>query len=490
MFSSASSSSTRFQNQFWLLSLLGVAGSLVAGALISLLGVIGAAVVIILPVAGLVLAGVLSEPRIGLLCYLQLSFLLNVFARFLPISAPFGTLIDVVLVLTLISCFINGQRMNWRRLRHPVFFVLLFWTFFTILQYFNPEAPYRPAWFFHFRTFSMYWILAATALLVVPIKKSDIQVLIKTWLVWSFLAALWSFKQQYIGLTANEMAWLNAGADRTHILFGHLRSFSFYTDASQFGAEMAGVALMCLIWVFDSKKIVNRAVYLLLAGVYFWGYAVSGTRSALFVLVAGFGFYLILKRDFIKILAGLCLAIPIYLLLMYTDVGSSNYQVQRIRSALRPMEDPSFLLRLHNKEKLARRLEDLPFGAGLGTSESVGQRFSPEHWASQIAPDSWYVILWIETGRVGMVIYIAMVVFIVLLATLQIWKLKDPDLLVMMTALLAEFVGIVVMAYSNPVVGQFPTSSIIFINSIILTTCTRWDTKVEKPEVATEAVLA
>ena len=62
---------------------------------------------------------------------------------------------------------------------------------------------------------------------------------------------------------------------------------------------------------------------------------------------------------------------------MYTSVGSSNYQVQRMRSALTPMNDPSFILRLQNQEKLKTYLSDLPFGAGIGTSTDMGARFSP-----------------------------------------------------------------------------------------------------------------
>jgi O-antigen ligase len=105
----------------------------------------------------------------------------------------------------------------------------------------------------------------------------------------------------------------------------------------------------------------------------------------------------------------------------------------------------------------------------------MGARFSPNHGAAQIPPDSWYVELWIETGIVGMVLYILMLLAIIGLGTLKVWQLKDPWLITIMLAILAEFVGISVMSYSNPTLGQFPTSTMLAINAVLFTTCYRWD---------------
>lgn len=464
------------QARFWLYGLLGLAWTLICGFLIAKIGISGAGAALVLPIAFFIVIGVFSEPRFGLLLYLQLNFLICVFARFLPVDLPFGTFIDVSLVLTLLSLIVNAKQYEWKRLHHPTFYLVGTWVVFTILEFFNPEAPYKPAWIYNFRPFSLYWILATCIVLIVPFQKSDIKILIRTWLVWSFLAALWGFKQQYIGLTENEQLWLAAGAAKTHLLFGVLRIFSFYTDASQFGAEMGATALVCLIWFFEEKDRIRKVGYLFLMMVYFWAFAISGTRSALFVIVAGYAFYLILKKDVKKILFGVALAIPIYVVLVYTNAGSGNYQVQRIRSALRPMEDPSFLLRLQNKQKLALILENYPFGAGLGTSENVGSRFVPNHWAARIAPDSWYVMLWIETGVVGMTLYIIIIVALIGFGAYKVWCIKDPWLHKIMIAMLSEVGGIAVMAYSNPVIGQFPTSGIFYISIAMLTTCERWDT--------------
>ncbi|WP_248475229.1 O-antigen ligase family protein [Spirosoma liriopis] len=466
----------QLSNHFWLYSLLGGLYTVGVGFLISRVGPTGAVLAVLLPIALLLVLLILLEPRFGLFVYLQLVFIVG-FSRFLPASIPVGVSVDGLLFLILFSLFINGQRMEWRRLRSPAFALIGIWFLYTVIELFNPEAPYRPAWFLHVRAFSLHWFLVSIMVLVIPITRNDVKIMVNSWLSWSFLAALWAFKQQYIGLTTNEQIWLDSGNAATHILFGQLRCFSFYSDAAQFGAEMAGATLVAITRVFEEKSIKYKAFFAVLALVYFWGYAVSGTRSALFVLIAGFPFYLLLKRDIPKLIAGVVLAVPLFLLLMYTSVGSSNYQVQRMRSALTPMNDPSFILRLQNQAKMRTYLQDLPFGAGIGTSTDGGARFSPWHWAAHIAPDSWFVELWMETGRVGVTLYIMMLVGLVLVGIYQVWQLKDPWMVKIMYGFLAEFVGIALMGYSNPVLGQFPTNGVIYISTMLIATCYRWDTR-------------
>ncbi len=465
---------TRRDNR-WLFTLLGVAVAVVAGWLVGTMGLAGGVLVVALPVVVIILIGILVEPRFGLLVYVNLSFSIG-FTRFIQVEVPVGLALDGVLMLTLMSVFLNGKRMAWRRLRHPVFYMVTVWLCFTILAYFNPESPYPPAWFFHARFFSLNLFYIVLITLVTPITVGDIRLLIKTWLFWSFLAALWAFKQQYIGLEEAENRWLAEGAAKTHILWGQLRSFSFYSDASQFGAEMAGVTLICLIRFFEDKKWLHKVGYIALAAVYFWGFAVSGTRSALFVLLAGYPTYLVLLRQPLPILRGVAVAAPVLAILLFTTIGDSSYQIYRIRTALRPTKDESFLLRLENQKRLRTMLKDLPFGAGIGSSSDTGMRFSPDYPLSSVAPDSWYVEVWIETGIVGLTLYLLMLAGIMGYGTYKVWRIKDPWLQKIMIAFLAEFVGICLMSYSNPTLGQFPTSTVVFIGCVLFTTGERWDT--------------
>lgn len=471
----------RLRDKSWLVSVLGIAMALCGGWLIGTMGVKGAAILIALPLVFGALLAILVEPLIGLYIYFNLSFLIGG-TRFLEAEIPVGTGLDGLLVLTLVSTLLNGKRMAWKRLKNPAFFLLILWLVYTILEYWNPNAPYAPAWFYHARSFSLSWFLLAIIVSVNPITKAQVWLYIKTWLVWSVLAALWGFKQQYIGLTPAEVAWLASGAEKQHVLWGQLRSFSFYSDAGQFGSEMAGATLVSIVLMFRTKSWWYKAVYALLALVMFWGFAVSGTRSALFVIIAGYLAYMVLQRRLVPILQGVAMATPILLLLLFTNIGNNYYQIYRIRTALRPTKDESFLVRLENQKRLRAYMKDLPFGVGIGSSSGAGVRFSPNHWAAQIPPDSWYVQLWIETGLVGLGIYLLMIGGMMLCGVYWLWQIKDPWLFTMMLALIAEFAGIAVVSYSNPIMGQYPTSTFLYIGSMLISTAYRW-----KPEPSPEA---
>jgi hypothetical protein len=464
----------------WLQITLVILMAAAGGWLIGKYGSMGIIMTVGLPVGLLVLMAVFREPKIGLLIYIHISFLIG-WTRFLTVELPLGLALDGMLILTLLSVFLNGKRMNWKRLRHPIVFLLGFWFLYNVVELLNPEAPYKPAWFFHARFYSLNWSYIAIIMLVMPVTREDIKHLIKVWAVWSFLACLWAFKQQYINLEDAEIRWLETGAAKTHVLFGQLRSFSFYSDASQFGAEMAGLSLICVIWMFAARRLSYKIGYFALALMFFWGYAVSGTRSALFVLLGGYVAYLGLMRKPWPIIRGLGVLLPLMAILWFTSIGDSNYQIYRIRTALHPSDDPSFLLRLENQEKLRNYLKNLPFGAGIGTATDTGNRFSPNHFAAQVAPDSWYVQLWLETGVVGLTLYLLMLAGIVGVGVYKLWQINDPWLFKIMIALLAEFIGIACMSYSNPTLGQFPTSTILYITSILFMTSERWDTPKPKP---------
>lgn len=470
----------RLRDRRWLVTVFVLALALGGGWLIGTMGVQGAMLTVALPLVIAAVMAILLEPRIGLYIYFNLSFLIGA-TRFLQSDIPVGTGLDGLLVLTLVSTLLNGQRMNWKRLHNPAFYALLLWLVYSILEYWNPNAPYPPAWFYHARSFSLSWTILAIIVSVNPITKGNVWLMICTWLVWSVLAAFWAFKQQYIGLEPAEVAWLASGAEKQHVLWGQLRSFSFYSDAGQFGSEMAGATLVGIIMMSRTKSWFWKGIYLILIFIYFWGFAVSATRSALFVIIGGYGAYLGLQRKIIPMLQAAAVAIPIVALLLFTNIGNGYYQIYRIRTALNPTKDESFLVRLENQQRLRERLKDLPFGVGIGSSSGAGVRFSPNHWAAQIPPDSWYVQLWIETGPIGLGIYLFMLAVMILSGLYRLWQLKDPWAFTMMIALLAEFIGICVVSYSNPILGQFPTSTMLYMASMLFSTANRWDTRPAPP---------
>lgn len=63
------------------------------------------------------------------------------------------------------------------------------------------------------------------------------------------------------------------------------------------------------------------------------------------------------------------------------------------------------------KKKLATYLKYKPFGEGLGLSgDGLGVKISTR-FTTSIPTDSWYVKIWVETGIVGLILYLSMIFF-------------------------------------------------------------------------------
>lgn len=442
-------------------------------------GVPAVAMLAALPIA-IVFAGIcIANPRRGLFMYLHTSFFINGFFRFFNPLTPYGLAVDLILLICLLGTLFNAKREDLKRLNNPIFWVSMIWLMYTVFQAANPEARSKEAWFYAVRGVSFYWAQTIFMGLIWLTRKQDMEKMIRIWLAWSFLAALWGFKQQYVGLAYGEMMWLEGGAKLTHVLMGKLRSFSFYSDAGQFGAAMAHACIVSLILAMGNKLFWRKVTYGALAMVYFWGFAVAGSRGPLFVIAAGFLMYLFMIKNFRILAVGLIAAALAFIVLKYTFIGQGNYQIQRMRSALDP-KDPSLMVRLDNQKKLRAYLATRPLGGGIGSGGGWGQRFTPGSFLAETALDSWYVKIWVESGIVGLYYHIFMLLVILYVSFKKVFFLEDPELRTRCIALLSGFFGILVASYGNQVLGQLPTSTVMFLSMVFFQLCDIWDT--ENPE--------
>ncbi len=82
-------------------------------------------------------------------------------------------------------------------------------------------------------------------------------------------------------------------------------------------------------------------------------------------------------------------------------------------------------------------MADKPFGVGLGL-RSKASRFDDTAVTSWIATDSWYVMVWVETGAVGAVLYLVLHALILGVGAWRImFRIRDPQLKGLLGALLA-----------------------------------------------------
>jgi cell division protein FtsW (lipid II flippase) len=179
---------------------------------------------------------------------------------------------------------------------------------------------------------------------------------------------------------------------------------------------------------------------------------------------------------------GISFIVVVFVFLKFTYIGNSNYQIYRIRTALDPNE-ASLLVRLSNQDKLRIYLKTRPFGSGIGTTDSWARRFYPKSYLVDLPTDSWFVKVWVENGVVGLSIYALSLSFVIVMAVVNIGKVKNPDSRQKLIALYGGFLGVVIASFGNPVFGQAPLGVLMYMSMTMLSNAESYDEPEQLPEL-------
>jgi hypothetical protein len=351
------------------------------------------------------------------------------------------------------------------------------------LEVINPEARSFAAWLNGMRGIGLYMFLLIVLTLLLLNTSRKIEYFLFLWGGLSLLASLKGIAQNLFGVDSYEQAWLNAGAAQTHVLFGKLRIFSFLSDAGQFGANQAYSGVVALILALEEKVWWKKSFFLTVAFLGFYGMLLSGTRGAISIPLAGMGTYFVLKKNKAVMLAGFISLVMVFIFFKYTTIGQGNQQIRRMRTAFDP-KDASFQVRLENQRILKSYLASRPLGGGLGHAGVKAKKFLPNAFLSNIATDSWYVMIWAELGVIGLLLHLFILFYIVIKSSYQIMnRIRDPILKVRMSALLAGMVGVMVASYGNAVLGTVPTAVTIYISMALLLNNKKLDTQENEQEL-------
>jgi len=424
-------------------------------------GLIGGLMMVGSPFAFFGAVLLIKKPEWGIAGSFIIGFLACGLVRY--IDAPLGLLIDVFLIISWIALLFRKDKNKWKPLKNDLMYLSLFWYAYVVFELINPEMVSAMAWFYAMRGMGFYQILTFGLVFILFRHPKYLDYFLKTVVVFSVIGTIWGLKQMFLGTDAAENAWLNAGMNgQTHILHGVLRVFSFYSDAGQFGASQAMVALICGIMVISPINHKERAFYGIGFLFTFIGFAVSGTRGALAVPAIGAIVFLLVSRNFKLLALGILVIISTFILLKYTFVLQHVEQVRRMRTALDP-NDASLQVRLQNQVTFGKYLKSRPFGGGIGSAGYWGHRFSPHTLLANTATDSYYVKAWAETGLVGMCLHLFFFGYVLGKGGAIAWNIRDPILKAKITSLLAALSGILMASYGNQVFSQMPTGIILYI---------------------------
>lgn len=465
--------SRRGEMNTWLLAILVGIVTAVAMSGGNLSGGIG--LLVILP-AIFYAVRLVSSPVLLVFTVLVLSFFTNGLVRY--VNAPFGLLVDIVLILGWLTALFHWRDLQWNRLSNPVFIWTCVWYGFVVLELINPESIGPEAWFYAMRAMGFYQLLFIGFILLHLEERKWYATSLHVVFGLSLLATFWGLKQMIIGVDAAEHKWLyEDGNSMTHVLHGVLRVFSFYSDAGQFGAAQAMVFTMSGVLVLGPFSWAQKAFFGTVAVFSLIGFGISGTRGALAVPVAGFLMWLILSRNIRLLAAGMTVGGIVFYLLKFTFIMQGVEQVRRMRTALDP-NDPSLLVRFNNQRIFASYLENKPFGAGIGSVGFWGNRFAPRSFLAKMPSDSYFVKVWVETGVVGVALHLFVLGFFLGMGAKIIWNLRNMQLKYYCIAYYSGLAGILLASYGNQVFSQSPSSFICYLGLALIFSAPRFDDKV------------
>ena len=392
-----------------------------------------------------------------------INYFLQMKSGFIPQGVPMS-LWDEMLELTLIAIAIIdiSEEPRFGRCLNTMLFAIFLWCGFLTLEVLNDTCGLGinfAAWFTSFRLMGLHlvWIT-----LVFSIYISSPKILINYFRLWALLSlfsAFWTWKQKNIGFTDIEFAWLYYGPGQvTHILNGGtlIRYFSTFSDAASYGCNSAASAVTFLIVAITSKIKLEKIFFLIVSLCVIWGMFQSGTRTSIFSLAAGFIVFVFLSKSFKIAIPFSIFFVSFMAMLMFTNIGNSNQQIRRMRSAF-DKKDASANVRDINKAAIKKYLRDAPWGLGIANTQANIPANNKYRKLSDIPPDSEYVYIWVHTGIIGLIVFVFCIATMFIGACWTVmFKLKSQSLIGIGGGLCSAFVAIQLGGYANQVLMQFP----------------------------------
>lgn len=448
-------------------------------------GNIAAAIIIILvPISVITLIKILESPTFLLYVIFTVNYFMLALGRYTDISG-ISVFLDILLMSELIIIFIHGalkKTIEWKYALNTLTLVTFVWMIYCAVEVINPTGMFE-AWFLS-RGIIYYSFLVSVIVSLVIVRFKQVKVLLLLYSVFTLLAILKALMQKFIGFDPGEKAWLDGGGASTHIILTGIRYFSFFTDAGNFGSNMGCAATVFGIALFFIENKFLKIYFVIMTALSLYAMFMSGTRGAMAVPLGGLVMFVVVSKNFKALTLGSILLVIIYVFFAHTYIGQDNNMIRRMRTSFHPEEDASFNLRRENQRTLANYLRNKPFGEGIGLSGTENRKYS-DRLTTRIAHDSWYVKLWVETGIVGITLYLAgLITVLINCAYIIMQRIKNMELKGVLMAMLCGVAGLMVSAYGNAFFGQMPTNLIVFTFLAIILKGEYFDKKLRKKQLS------
>ena len=367
-----------------------------------------------------------------------------------------------LLVTLLIYSYHQQGKIAWKYTKNILTFGGCIWAIYTAAEIMNPTAL-TEAWIYSRGIIYSTLVMSLIGVLTMTSYKR-LRVIMLFLSIFTLTAVAKAVYQKYAGFDETETTMLiETEMYKTHLLSDVTRYFSFFTDAGNFGSNMGFATILFGISAIFMKKRSIRIYYAIIAMCAIYALFISGTRGALFVPIGGIILLTFLSKNIKLMGATVFFGLFFYVFFAHTYIGESNTSIRRMRTAFRPTEDASYIVRKENQKRLAEYLKYKPFGEGLGLGGVEARKYG-SRLTTLIPHDSFYVKIWMETGIVGLVLFLTIYVCTLLRGCyLIMFRIKNNELRGILTAIACGIFGLMISAYGNAFFGQFPTGFIIIL---------------------------
>jgi hypothetical protein len=401
-------------------------------------------------------------PILSLYLIISIAFFLFFVQRVFKLyDLPLGTLIEGLSLATAVILLMKSKLDGAKNI---IGGLLLGWLTLNCVEFINPKAVSRVAWFYAFRgvfNITMIYFIAYSTI----DSWRDILSLTKFWILLSFLAAIYCLYQEFYGFPDFDMAWINAKEERYNLLFtwGRLRKFSFFSGPTELGLVLTYAILMSFVLFFYVKGLTKWA---LLGGIGIIIYALlqTGSRTSTILLPVGLGFFTILTfRKEILIIMGIFFVMGTLIILAPTK----NASFFVMRTAFEKNEDPSYLVRIANQQKIKPYILGSPFGFGLGSTGDWGRKFSPDTFVGSFPPDSEFVKIAIETGWIGLTVWMVILFLMFRYAISSYFSLKHYETKMLFSIFVSIFYMYIIAQYPQEAF-RIPSTTVLFAITVAI----------------------
>jgi len=401
----------------------------------------------------------------------------------LGIPFPLGTLMDALQGLLILGVLIGQKKeRNWAIFKSPISPIILVWICYNLIEVANPAAESRLAWVYTVRSVAvvmlMYFVFMYNIRTV-----TFIRFILKMWLVLSVVGALWAYKQEFIGFSANEEAYLHSDPNIASLLFiaGHWRKFSIFSDPVAFSYNMVVSSLLCFALITGKRKVWKKIVLGSLMALFLTAMIFSGTRGAFVLVPAALGLYAVLNFNKRVLIFSAIAALMIVFLIV---VPTSNQNILRFQTAFKPSDDVSFTARKVNQKRIQPYILSHPVGGGLGATGAWGQRFAPNSYLAHFPPDSGYVRVAVELGWLGLLIFCIFMFTILKTGINYYYRIRDPELKTYCLAMILIVFAFNIGNYPQEALVQFPSNVYFYLVAALINILYKLDIEKNGPVTA------